>query len=53
MDQDQLKQAVAAAAVEYTLTKIDSDSIVGIGTGSTANFFIDLLAEHKENSRQR
>ena len=48
MDQDQLKQAVAAAAVEYTLTKIDSDSIVGIGTGSTANFFIDLLAEHKE-----
>lgn len=48
MDQDQLKQAVAAAAVEYTLTKIESDSIVGIGTGSTANFFIDLLAEHKE-----
>ena len=47
MDQDQLKHAVAAAAVEYTLTKIDSDSIVGIGTGSTANFFIDLLAEHK------
>ena len=48
MDQEQLKHAVAAAAVEYTLTKIDSDSIVGIGTGSTANFFIDLLAEHKE-----
>ena len=48
MDQDQLKQAVAAAAIEYTLTKIDSDSIVGIGTGSTANFFFDLLAKHKE-----
>ena len=48
MDQDQLKQAVAAGAVEYTLTKIESDCIVGIGTGSTANFFIDLLAEHKE-----
>ncbi len=47
MNQDQLKHAVAAAAVEYTLTKISSDSIVGIGTGSTANFFIDLLAEHK------
>ena len=47
MDQEQLKHAVAAAAVEYTLTKIDADSIVGIGTGSTANFFIDLLAEHK------
>lgn len=48
MDQHQLKQAVAAAAVEYTLTRIDSDSIVGIGTGSTANCFIDLLSEHKE-----
>jgi ribose 5-phosphate isomerase A len=47
VDQDQLKHAVAAAAVEYTLTKIGSDSIVGIGTGSTANFFIDILAEHK------
>ena len=48
MDQDQLKRAVAAAAVEYTLNKINPDSIVGIGTGSTANCFIDLLAEHKQ-----
>jgi len=47
VDQDQLKRAVAAAAVEYTLSKINPDSIVGIGTGSTANCFIDLLAEHK------
>ena len=47
MDQDQLKRAVAAAAVEYTLSKINADSIVGVGTGSTANCFIDLLAEHK------
>jgi ribose 5-phosphate isomerase A len=51
VDQDQLKKAVAAAAVEYTLTKINSDNIVGIGTGSTANFFIDLLAEHKNTFR--
>ena len=48
MDQNQLKQAVAQAAVEYCLTKIDSDSIVGIGTGSTANCFIDQIAEHKQ-----
>ena len=48
MDQDQLKRAVAAAAVEYTLSKINPNSIVGIGTGSTANCFIDLLAEHKQ-----
>ena len=47
MNQDQLKQAVAEAALEYTLTRIEDDSIVGIGTGSTANFFIDALAAHK------
>lgn len=47
MTQDELKQAVAAAAVEYTLSKIEANSIVGIGTGSTASFFIDLLAAHK------
>ena len=47
MDQNQLKQAVAQAAVDYTLGKVDADSIVGIGTGSTANCFIDLIAKHK------
>ena len=47
MDQHQLKQAVAQAAVDYTLERIEDDSIVGIGTGSTANCFIDLIAEHK------
>ena len=47
MNQDQLKQAVAQAAVDYVVGKIESDSIVGIGTGSTANFFIDLIAQHK------
>jgi ribose 5-phosphate isomerase A len=45
--QDALKKAVAQAAVDYTLARIDDNSIIGIGTGSTANFFIDLLAEHK------
>ena len=47
MDQNQLKQAVAQAAVDYSLTRIDDDSIIGIGTGSTANCFIDLIAKHK------
>jgi len=47
VDQNQLKQAVAQAAVDYTLERIEDDSIVGIGTGSTANCFIDLIAEHK------
>jgi len=47
MNQDQLKQAVAQAAVDYVVGKIESDSIIGIGTGSTANCFIDLIAQHK------
>lgn len=45
MDQDQLKQAVAKAALDYIAPRLESDSIIGVGTGSTANFFIDLLAD--------
>lgn len=44
MNQDELKKAVAKAAIDYIKPKLTRDSIVGIGTGSTANFFIDLLA---------
>lgn len=47
MNQDQLKQAVAQAALERVLPQLTNGSILGIGTGSTANFFIDLLAAHK------
>ena len=47
MNQDQLKQAVARAAVAEILPRIDKNSIIGVGTGSTANFFIDALAEYK------
>lgn len=39
--QDQLKQNVAAAAVNY----VEPDSILGVGTGSTVNCFIDALAD--------
>ncbi|MCK9468598.1 MAG: ribose-5-phosphate isomerase RpiA [Porticoccaceae bacterium] len=46
MTQDELKKAVAQAAVDYTLERLQDNDIVGIGTGSTANFFIDLLASH-------
>jgi ribose 5-phosphate isomerase A len=45
--QDQLKQVVARTAVDYVLPRLRDDVIIGIGTGSTANFFIDLLAGHK------
>lgn len=47
MNQDHLKQAVAQAAVDLILPQLSRDSVVGVGTGSTANFFIDLLAKHK------
>jgi len=45
--QNLLKKAVAEAALDYVLNKVSSDSIIGIGTGSTTNFFIDLLGPHK------
>lgn len=47
MNQDQLKREVARAAVDYIKPKLDSRSIIGVGTGSTANYFIDYLAEIK------
>lgn len=47
LTQDQLKQAVARAALDYIQPKLDDDSVIGIGTGSTANYFIDYLAEIK------
>lgn len=47
MTQDELKQAVAEAAVAYILPLLEEDTIVGVGTGSTANKFIDELAKHK------
>jgi ribose 5-phosphate isomerase A len=49
MDQNQLKKAVAEAALEYIKPKLNADSIVGVGTGSTANFFIDALAQIKND----
>ena len=43
MTQDELKKASAEAALEY----VESGMIVGVGTGSTANYFIDGLAKIK------
>ncbi len=43
MTQDEMKRKAAEAAMEYVVT----DSIVGVGTGSTVNHFIDLLADIK------
>jgi ribose 5-phosphate isomerase A len=46
MTQDELKYSVASAAVQYILERCSTSSVIGVGTGSTANFFIDLLAPH-------
>ncbi|MFO8023822.1 ribose-5-phosphate isomerase RpiA [Thiohalophilus sp.] len=43
MTQDELKQLVAQAAIEHVVP----GTIIGVGTGSTANFFIDELAKIK------
>lgn len=43
MNQDEMKKAVAMAALDY----VESGSVIGVGTGSTANFFIDGLATIK------
>ena len=44
MTQDEQKKLVAREAVKY----IVDDAYVGVGTGSTANFFIDELAKVKQ-----
>lgn len=43
MTKDEMKKAVAEAALEY----VKAGTVVGVGTGSTANFFIDALARIK------
>lgn len=47
MTQDDLKRAVAQAAIAH----VPNDCIVGVGTGSTANFFIDELGKIKHRIR--
>jgi len=43
MTQDEMKQAVAREAIKYVV----DDEFIGVGSGSTANFFIDELAKVK------
>jgi len=49
MNQNELKQAVARAAFAIVKDRLRSDSVIGVGTGSTANFFIDELAALKND----
>ncbi|WP_028453481.1 ribose-5-phosphate isomerase RpiA [Chitinilyticum aquatile] len=43
MNQNELKEAVGRAAIQF----VPDNCIVGVGTGSTANYFIDALGEIK------
>ena len=43
MNQDDLKKLAAEAALKY----VEEDSVVGVGTGSTTNYFIEALATIK------
>jgi ribose 5-phosphate isomerase A len=43
MNQDEQKRAVAQAALQYVV----DDAWIGVGSGSTANLFIDALATRK------
>ncbi len=47
MTQDEMKQRVAEAALEY----VEAGTFIGVGTGSTANKFIDALAGIKDSIR--
>ena len=46
-DQDALKQQVGKSAANYIDPFLQIESIIGVGTGSTANYFIDALAKIK------
>jgi ribose 5-phosphate isomerase A len=49
--QTQLKKSVAEAAAHYVAQNLKTGAILGVGTGSTANLFIDALLPIKEKIR--
>ncbi|GAA3904927.1 ribose-5-phosphate isomerase RpiA [Halomonas cibimaris] len=51
MTQDALKAAVADAAVQEISPWLDKNTVLGIGTGSTANLFIDRLSPLRDRFR--
>ena len=51
MTQDELKQLVGQAAADYVNANVPEGSVIGVGTGSTANCFIDALAASKTRYR--
>ncbi|MBY4898815.1 ribose-5-phosphate isomerase RpiA [Cupriavidus sp. AU9028] len=48
MTQDELKALVAQAAADYVEKEVPAGAVLGVGTGSTANLFIDAVAAFKD-----
>ena len=48
MNQQTMKRAVANAAAEFLVPRLSENTIIGIGTGSTANLFIAALAKYNK-----
>ncbi|MCG1039249.1 MULTISPECIES: ribose-5-phosphate isomerase RpiA [Burkholderiaceae] len=51
MTQDELKRLVGQAAADYVNEQVPEGAVIGVGTGSTANCFIDALAGSRERYR--
>lgn len=49
MSQDQYKRAAAVAAVDYIKPYLEAYSVIGVGSGSTVNYFIEALAQYKHD----
>jgi ribose 5-phosphate isomerase A len=51
LSQQELKQQAAEAALTYIEPLLNSDAVIGVGTGSTADLFIDGLARYRSQFR--
>jgi ribose 5-phosphate isomerase A len=51
MTQDELKQLVGRAAADFVNATVPEGAVIGVGTGSTANCFIDEIAKSKARYR--
>ncbi|WP_226806589.1 ribose-5-phosphate isomerase RpiA [Candidatus Vallotia cooleyia] len=51
MTKKELKQLVGHAAADYVNTYVPENSVIGVGTGSTANCFIDALSRSRDRYR--
>ncbi|MGM0632814.1 MAG: ribose-5-phosphate isomerase RpiA [Pseudomonadota bacterium] len=49
MDQNELKKAVAQAAADAVEKRLDDRTVIGVGTGSTANLFIECLGRFRQD----